>query len=325
MGEVMKRFFLLAVAMGVFSQTCLGVIFFLFDAPYDERKARGAILERPELKALQDDYNKVIETRISTLGISDFTAIFGPPIKSNGSMFGSDTSLPPPPHPAGLALPLFAPVGAGISGLHSTNAADNRDHIDLHAIGGLGYLEVYYSIDGTNVQQAVLYLRADQDFVPLKSTNDFAPRLAWDEKRFAAVKNWLDARLPPPIDLGTIRVLEVSPLPETGLKPGQAHQFKYEAVFPTRVSGGGLTFNISAKEEPFSENKFTNHCVEVRMAGVPGQSPVFSRPVTPGRSVVFRAHGEVFVFTPDITNIGCHREGDYNALPAGTLRSSVPP
>jgi hypothetical protein len=47
------------------------------------------------------------------------------------------------------------------------------------------------------VALAILYFRADKDFVPLKSADDFDRRLQWDDKHFALIKQWLKVHLPP--------------------------------------------------------------------------------------------------------------------------------
>jgi hypothetical protein len=47
-----------------------------------------------------------------------------------------------------------------------------------------------------DVQGAVLYLRADNQFVPLKSADDFVARLRWEMNQFEAVKKWLNENLP---------------------------------------------------------------------------------------------------------------------------------
>jgi hypothetical protein len=46
----------------------------------------------------------------------------------------------------------------------------------------------------------------DDQFVPLKSTNDIPKRLAWDKSRFATLRQWLDAHLPKLTDLGVVEV-----------------------------------------------------------------------------------------------------------------------
>jgi hypothetical protein len=64
-----------------------------------------------------------------------------------------------------------------LSGMHTGDSARNKSHPDLYAIGDIGYVEFYSQIDGENIQTAVIHFRADEKFVPLKSTNDFPKRL----------------------------------------------------------------------------------------------------------------------------------------------------
>ena len=82
-----------------------------------------------------------------------------------------------------------------VSGRHSNDPTKNKSHTDLYAIGDIGYVEFYSKLDGERVQTAVIYFRADFVFTPLKSTNDFAARLAWEENKFDALQEWLDRRL----------------------------------------------------------------------------------------------------------------------------------
>jgi hypothetical protein len=319
----MRRTYRVAVLFWVLCSPCFGVIIFLLDAPQDDAMARREVQTRSELKPLRDDYDNLIHTRIWTLNFSEIAAIFGPPLSTNGSVFAADTNRAARsdgslhgPHPDDLVLPLFAPSGSAISGLHNPDPAMNHDHIDLHAIGDLGYLEIYYGNDGAHIQQAVFYLRAGKGFVPLKSTNDFAKRLDWDTNRFASVKNWLEGHLPKLTDLGVVQIPEVSPLPEPERGPGAGHQFQYATTVPVWVQGAGMAFNIIGKEQPFAETKFTNHCIEVRIAAAspdapqPNDPPVFSTVVTPDKPVAFTVSGKCFSFTPKIINVGAHPIGN---------------
>jgi hypothetical protein len=77
--------------------------------------------------------------------------------------------------------------GLGIGG------PQDKSHTDRHAVGDIGYVEFYSKLDGEKVQNAVIYFRADDKFVPLTSTNDFAKRLEWDKAKFDALNEWLDA------------------------------------------------------------------------------------------------------------------------------------
>jgi len=58
--------------------------------------------------------------------------------------------------------------------------AANRRHIDFTRSGTFGYIEVRYQYDGESVATLVIYFRADDKFVPIKSTNDIPRREDWD-------------------------------------------------------------------------------------------------------------------------------------------------
>ena len=322
----MKRLFQVAALLCALCAPCFGEIIFFLDAPQDDAKARQGIRTRSELQPLRDDYDNLIHTRIWTLNSSEVATIFGPPVSTRGSSFGGDTNPPAQsggstrgPRPDDMVLPLFAPSMSMISGLHSPDPSMNHDHTDLQAIGSLGYLEFFYGNDGTHIQQAVLYLRADKGFVPLQSDSDFAKRLEWDTNRFAAVKNWLEARLPKLTDFGVVQIPEVSPLPEPVRGPGAGHQFQYATTVPVWVQGAVMAFNIAGKEQPFPESKFTNHWIEVRIAAASPDAPqrndppVFSTAVTPDKPVAFSVDGKVFSLTPKIINVGAHPVGSSSA------------
>ena len=110
--------------------------------------------------------------------------------------------------------------------------------------------------------------------------------------------------------------MEVSPLPEPIRGAAVGHHFEYAETVPMRVQGTGIAFNIVGKAQPFPEAKFTNHCIEVRIASTSSDAPqtndtpVFSTCVTPGKSVSFSANGKYFSFTPTIINVGAHPTGN---------------
>jgi len=135
----------------------------------------------PELQSLTDDYNKVLQVQVGPLHMKDIDAFFGPKLEGK---------------PDDRVKPLFVPMEIMESGLTPIN--ENHRHVDFHAIGDIGYLEVHYGWDGESVATAVIYLRANDKFVPLKSTNDIPHREAWDKARFEVLKSWLDVHLPKP-------------------------------------------------------------------------------------------------------------------------------
>jgi hypothetical protein len=207
----MKRSIAIALFLCALCSRSFGVILFFVDAPQDVREMRALAGERPELKPLHDEYFDIIKTRLWPLRFSEMEKIFGPKLNTATNWWGStegersEASGPKVGHyPADLVLPVFASKGGTncggtltmmVSGLHSTDPAQNRSHTDLYAVGDIGYAEIYSHLDGEKVQTGVIYFRADDKFVPLKSTNDFTARLAWDTAKFEALKSWFASHL----------------------------------------------------------------------------------------------------------------------------------
>jgi hypothetical protein len=203
----MKRSIAVASLICVFCSASFAVVHFSIDAPQDDREARARIGERPELQGLYAEYSNLIKTRLWPLKLGKMANIFGPQLDTATNWWGLDAdeggkrSGPKlEHHPTDLVLPIFVPQGMMVSGLHNSNRVSDRSHTDLHAVGDIGYVEIYYQHDGESVQTAAIYFRADKKFVPLKSTNDFSKRLDWDKGKFEALKNWLDAHPVPVTD-----------------------------------------------------------------------------------------------------------------------------
>jgi hypothetical protein len=196
----MKRSVAVAILLCAFCGVSLAVIYFSIAAPQDDGETRTAISDRPELKFLASEYHDVLRTRLWPLKRDDIAKDFGPLLETAtnwwgyGVAAGGKRSGPElGQHPADLVLPIFVGTGMMVSGLHTGDPAKDKSHTDLHAIADIGYVEFYYQLDGESIQTAVIYFRADDKFVPLKSTNDLPKRLAWDKGKFDALKEWLDA------------------------------------------------------------------------------------------------------------------------------------
>jgi hypothetical protein len=208
----MKRTIVAAFLLFALCSVSFGVVVFFIDAPKDTAEARTWACERPEIKPLRAEYFDVIKTHLWPLKFSEMEKVFGPKLDTATNWWGADGAergekLGPQPghHPANLVLPVFASnegtncrgtLTMWVGGLHSTDPAQNKSHTDLYAVGDIGYVEIYSHLDGEKVQTAVIYFRADDKFVPLKSTNDFTARLAWDTAKFDALKKWFDLHLP---------------------------------------------------------------------------------------------------------------------------------
>ena len=186
----MKRTIAIAIVLYGMCSASFAVVFFMLDAPQDDRMARRGVHDRPELKPLDAAYSELVQTRFWPLKLDNITKVFGPKIETVANRYGTGLK-----HPANLVLPVLVPDGMGLSGLGGDPARD-KYHTDLHVIGDIGYVAFYYQADGESLQTAVVYFRADDKFVPLKSTNDFSKRLEWDKARFTALKKWLDEHLP---------------------------------------------------------------------------------------------------------------------------------
>ena len=202
----MKRIVAVALWLCALHSTSFAFILFYIEAPQDVRETRAWAGDRPELKPLHDEYFDLIKTRLLPLRFSEMERIFGRKLETttnwwgleatgNGEQSGPKLTRYPP----NLVLPVFASKGGTngggaltmvVSGLHSADPAQNKSHTDLYAVGDVGYVECYSHLDGEKVQTAVIYFRADDKFVPLKTTNDFPARLAWDTARLAALKRW---------------------------------------------------------------------------------------------------------------------------------------
>lgn len=190
---------ILAALLGVaLATTALGEIISIVESPQDDLKVLDGlsfICDHPELQPVLAEYIELLEVRIHPLRhLTNIVACFGPMLEQR---------------PPDRAKPLFVPMTVWESGLHSVSA--NKRHVEFHAIGDVGYLEVHYGYDGVWVAACAVHLRTDDKFVPLKSTNDFAARLKWDMARFDTLKKWFDVHLPKLTELGVVEVSESKP------------------------------------------------------------------------------------------------------------------
>jgi len=188
-----------------FCSTSFAPIIFMLGSPPDDSETRQKVLDRTELKSMHDEYWDIIATRLLPLKLDDVAKIFGPEL--NKSTEDIDTkdhpSLPRfAKRPEDMIWPLIAGGGFTISGFGRGDHGD-KSHVDLHAVGNIGYIECFYQISNrTNLETAVLYLRRDDKFVSLKSESDYPKRMEWEKAKFAALKDWLNEHLPKVKDLG---------------------------------------------------------------------------------------------------------------------------
>jgi hypothetical protein len=199
---LLKQAVLTVLCLVFIGSRALGQIFSFVDSPPDDQASLGGCsnyCDRLELQVPAREYNDLIKVRFFPLKLADVTAIFGPKLDQP---------------PADRARPLFAPKMIAESGRVWSDSA-NHKHVDYHAIGDVAYLEAYYQYDGVTLATCVIYLRTDDQFVPLRSyndsTNDISKRLTWDLARFATLQQWLNVHMPKLTDLGEVEVSASSP------------------------------------------------------------------------------------------------------------------
>jgi hypothetical protein len=212
----MKRFALTAALLWFYCHNASATIDLILRDPHDNAKARRAAYDRPEVSALRTEWMDLNQTRFRLLKSNDVARIFGPPLTNR---------------PADLVLPVFSENMVVLSGRSLDSHA--RWRTDLHPLGNLGYIEVYYQWDGTNIATAVLYHKSDKGFAPLRFREPFpqklaldqatlrglgkwlgnyvvpdgyTARLAWDKARFRDIQGWLNLHLPGITDLGVITI-----------------------------------------------------------------------------------------------------------------------
>ena len=169
--------------------------------PYDDVLARQAVQERVELKPYGNQYAQIVKTRLRPLKTRDIVKFFGPQTGQCG--------LANHQSPINSVAPLFEPQAVLFSGLLGDVTMDvdlsipprvdappsfkvgTVSHLDLYALGNLGFIEYCYDLDGS-LHHVLFYARLDDKFVPLQSTNDFPRRLEWDRAKLNDLEKWLD-------------------------------------------------------------------------------------------------------------------------------------
>jgi hypothetical protein len=289
-----KRFFAMAILLGF---GCMGraQMAFNLEAPQDDLRARLAVRGRPVLDGLQAEFWDLVQIRLFPLNETNIEVIFAPKIATATNWWGPGldgrrrASGPTVTrHPADLVLPLTVPETAWVSGLHTSHPEWNRNHTDLHTIGDAGYVEFYFANDGQRLETALVYYRADEKFVPLLTTNDFARRLAWEWGKFLQVKKLLEDHMPPMINLGDVEV-SGSATNHIDLGDGTICNIRTEglsgakAVFPYQIYLGEASYVKEGLE--YTQAKTIDHAGQIVGFGIKGK---FYR-MTP--KVVEKLHG----------------------------------
>lgn len=177
----MRQTFLTSLLFFIFSFTSYAPVIILLDTPQDVSEVRRKVQELPEVKRLSVDYSTVIKVKLWPLKINQIAKIFGPKLLKR---------------PDSAVLPIFAPNSVGLSGLRHPEPELNKNHVDLHAIADIGFVEFYYQIDGETIATAGFWHKADSKFVPLKTLDDSTKRLEWDKAQFERIEKWLEEHVP---------------------------------------------------------------------------------------------------------------------------------
>jgi len=148
--------------------------------PRDDLKTRQAVRHRAELKPLADQYTQLVQGVMVQRPTQAIDVIFGPVL-----------SAPP----ENRVLPLFGPEEVILPGKLNAKGPNN-DHVDFHAVDEIGFVQFYFGPDGVSLHGAALYLRVDDQFIPLRSAGDFTERLRWEKSRLEALTKWLNEHLP---------------------------------------------------------------------------------------------------------------------------------
>jgi hypothetical protein len=171
------------------AQTAPAPIIEILDAPGDSEKVRKSIEEKPQVVALRKDYFAFQDKYFWPLLNSEMGAIFGRRLKSTKGI----TELPD--LPAGYVLPSFQSSEFITTGVVDVSQPQRR-YVDYYRVGDLGFVQFVFHQYGERVHAAVVYFRPDAQFVPLRSENDLARRIAWEKKKWGRIKSWIIHHLP---------------------------------------------------------------------------------------------------------------------------------
>ena len=153
-------------------------IFFMLDDPMDDQQMVTRAATRPAANESRETM-ACLAKKLSSWKERDFVAICGPALKL----------------PEKMAMPVVQPRGLGLSGLRYPDEKMNHDHVDVYAVGTIGYVQVYYGIDGQSVMAILFYLRPDAEFVLVGPDDQAsAKRFTWDQHKLAEMADWITDR-----------------------------------------------------------------------------------------------------------------------------------
>jgi len=148
-----KTTLVLAALLAFTSSLCFGTIVMFLPNPQDDSQTHHELSKREELKPVAAELWDLVENRICPLRRDDIDRIFGPALSEP---------------PKDMVLAIFAPNIIVVDGMGTP---------EFHAIGASGYIEFFYPKSGnTNLIQWGWFHRADDNFVPVRSADDFEKR-----------------------------------------------------------------------------------------------------------------------------------------------------
>jgi len=145
------------------------------DCAPDDVKARVKIWETEANKAEIADARKQhwdFQDRLRSVGEDKFESLFGRPVDKVS---------------AGYAIPVFTHAAVGFSGLGYRGGSPR-----LYAISDLGGVLMYPYGDGKFVSAVLVYLKIDDQFVPVRSPSDYRVRMDWDTSKLKLLKAWVE-------------------------------------------------------------------------------------------------------------------------------------
>ena len=272
------------------SRLCFGAILDRFPTPQDDPETHYQLSKREELKPAATELWDLVENRISPLRRDGIDKIFGPALSEP---------------PKDMVLPIFAP---------DSIIVDGAGKPEFHSIGSFGYIECFYQNYGnTNIlDQWGWFHRSGDNFVPVRSADDFEKRLGWDKAKLAEITGWLDDHLPKFKDMG---IVEISASAPTRLALGNGK----DCIITARIDTGPASTNyyyhatvttdtIKTIRKPLTK---TNELIGFSAGG-----DYYSATLRLTRSP-FKDLGEIELLenTPTPLNLGDGRQCDVTAAP----------
>jgi hypothetical protein len=174
----LKFTFLICLFGGLHPVTSQAVIIVPTRDPHDDRDIVHLVANNPHVVAFHREAD-AFRDRLLGWKERDFRALFGPPVDASK---GDE------------ALMLGEPRMLALSGLHSDNPNDNKDHTDAYLVAAEGPLLVYFGHDGKSPVYVLFYLKTDKDFIKLDRAANVEKRLTWEKPRFVRLVMEIDRR-----------------------------------------------------------------------------------------------------------------------------------